>query len=101
MHSYGYKKILVVCGAGIATSTIVVNKVRNELSSLGIRNVYIKQVSIAQLAATVNGYDLLIQITGAPSDYNIPIVSGVPFLTGKGREEALQAIVTILDLNAT
>jgi PTS system galactitol-specific IIB component len=100
MHSHGYKKILVVCGAGIATSTIVVNKVRNELASRGFRNIYIKQVSIAELAGVIGGYDLLIQITGDPANVNIPVVSGVPFLTGRGKEDLLEEIIKLLDLNA-
>lgn len=84
------KRVLVVCGAGVATSTVIAQKVREYLEAEGI-SVKMDQTTVTQLGAA-NDYDLIVSTTELPSNLNTPSVSGRPFLTGVGQDEALEEI---------
>lgn len=92
------KKILVVCGTGTATSTVA-NKIISEyLSSKGIK-VSITQAKVTEISAYIEGMDLLVLMaTGAsvPSDLKVPVIKGLPFLTGIGKEELLKQVEEIV-----
>lgn len=84
------KRILIVCGAGVATSTVVAQKVREYMEDQGI-SIKTEQTTITQLGGA-DDYDLIVSTTELPSDLNTPSVSGRPFLTGVGQEQALEEI---------
>lgn len=92
------KKILVVCGTGTATSTVA-NKIISEyLSSKGIK-VAVTQAKVTEISAYIGGMDLLVLMaTGAsvPSDIKVPVIKGLPFLTGIGKEELLKQVEEIV-----
>ena len=56
------KRVLIACGAGIATSTIVVSKVE-ELVKKHNLDVDIKQIKIAEAAGLQNEADLIVSTT--------------------------------------
>lgn len=88
------KKILVVCGMGVATSTVANKTISDYLASKGIK-VSINQAKVTELAAYAGQVDLIVLMaTGAkiPSNINVPVIKGLPFLTGVGKEEALKQI---------
>ncbi|MGC3362582.1 PTS galactitol transporter subunit IIB, partial [Enterococcus faecalis] len=53
------KRILVACGNGIATSTVVASKVKEYLASHGIE-AETTQTKLMEVPGKVEGYDLLI-----------------------------------------
>lgn len=88
------KKILVACGNGIATSTVVATKVKNYLAEHGVQ-AETNQTKLMEVPGKVAGYDLLIttgQFDGETE--GVPIVRGMSILTGIGMEETMQEILT-------
>lgn len=85
------KRVLIVCGTGIATSTVVADKVRRHLESVGIPAT-VDQTKVAELHRGASGYDLIVATTQMREDIGVPVVAGLPFLTGVGVDQALNEI---------
>ena len=79
------KKIVLACGAGAATSTLVAQKVANLLDANSEAKDYCD-----------DGADLLIATTVAPEGLTCPYVSGVPFMTGMNRVAAEKAVLDVM-----
>lgn len=75
------KKILVACGAGIATSTVVCNKVENLIKDHGL-DAEVVQCKIAEVARLQEGADLIVSTTILPTTYNIPAIIATSYITG-------------------
>ncbi|HLS52864.1 MAG TPA: PTS sugar transporter subunit IIB [Tissierellaceae bacterium] len=92
-------KILVACGAGIATSTMASNKLKEGLKERGkLQGVTIDQCKVAEVASKAQGYDLIVSTTQVPSRVEKPVVNGIPFLTGVGLDDAIEEVIEKLDL---
>lgn len=92
------KKILVACGAGIATSTTVILKIKNLLDSNGYQNQYtIKQIKVSEATGLSDSADFLVSTTAKPGNLNCDFVSGVPFLTGMGKEAIEKEILDLME----
>ena len=95
------KKVLVVCGNGIASSSIMVAALNDYLVEQGI-TAEIDKASLIDLsgeagAARINSYDLLVSSTKIDNPgVTIPVIVGVGLLTGIGEEEVLEEIKTEL-----
>ncbi|MBS7578018.1 MULTISPECIES: PTS sugar transporter subunit IIB [unclassified Enterococcus] len=90
------KRILVACGNGIATSTVVATKVRNFLAEKGVQ-AETTQTKLMEVPGKVQGYDLLIttgQFEGQTGD--VPVVKGMPILTGIGAEQTMLEILQVV-----
>jgi galactitol PTS system EIIB component len=85
------KRVLIVCGTGIATSTVIADKIRTHLAARGI-DARIEQTKVSELVRGVSGYDLVVATTQVPSTVSTPVVQGLPFLTGVGVDDALREI---------
>lgn len=79
------KTVLVACGAGIATSTVVCNRVENLLKDNNI-NAEVVQCKIAEVKSRQAGADLIVSTTILPTTYDIPALSAVAYITGMGME---------------
>jgi len=92
--------VLVLCADGVATSTIALVALREAFEEMDIPADF-SQGRVADAHHTVeNGqYDFIISTAGTVLDVeaDIPILSGVPFLTGIGREQAFETIKEIID----
>ena len=89
------KKLLIACGAGIATSTIVVNKVEELVKKHGL-DVDIKQIKIAEAASLQHEADLIVSTTMLPTTYSIPAIIATNYITGFGEEELDEEILSHL-----
>lgn len=88
------KKIVLACGAGVATSNVVAKKVEDLLNANGYEGKYtISQCAISEAASHCEDADLLIATTVAPEGLKCAYVSGVPFLTGMGKPEAEKQVL--------
>lgn len=85
------KKILFVCATGIATSTVVEEKVCEYLRSQGI-DFDADQRNVGSVPSIADDFDLIIATTQVPYKLNTPVISGLPFLTGFGTDEACEKI---------
>ncbi|MBZ4663592.1 MAG: system, galactitol-specific component [Caloramator sp.] len=93
------KKILVVCGAGVATSTVAINKLKEELEKRGLLNkVTIAQATITQLPDMADNFDLIVTTSNFTQNINKPVVKGLSFITNVGKEKTVDEIIKILQL---
>ncbi|MDN6029314.1 MAG: PTS sugar transporter subunit IIB [Lactobacillus sp.] len=86
------KHILVACGNGIATSTVVATKIRQYLAKEGI-DADTTQTRLTEVPGKVASYDALVttgQFFGETS--GVPYIAGMPLLTGIGTDAALQQL---------
>jgi PTS system galactitol-specific IIB component len=89
------KKLLVICGTGVATSTVVAVKIKEFLLEEGIP-VVISQGKVMDIVRGIEGYDLIVSTTPIPKTVTIPVIQGLPFLTGIGVENTLHQIADAL-----
>jgi PTS system galactitol-specific IIB component len=88
----GKKKIVIICGTGIATSTVVATKVqeicdKNRIPAQIIQGKAVEAQSLCETA------DLVITTTPKLKiNVTAPILNGIPFLNGV-REEELRATI--------
>jgi PTS system galactitol-specific IIB component len=88
------KRVLVLCGNGVATSTVAAKKIKDHLASKGIKADVI-QAKIGELSSYVSSVDVIVLMAmGAqlPKGVDKPLIKGLPFLTGMGIKEALEEI---------
>ena len=89
------KVILIACGAGIATSTVVCDKVEKLLKANGI-DAQIIQCKIGEVASKESEADLIISTTLLPKQYSIPAIKAVGYISGIGMEKLDQEILRLL-----
>lgn len=88
-------KILVACGAGIATSTVVTDKVERLVKEHNI-DAEVQQIKIAEATSLQEGADLIVSTTILPTTYKIPAIIATSYITGMGMEELDEEILSHL-----
>jgi PTS system galactitol-specific IIB component len=88
------KRVLVACGTGIATSTVVTLKIQEALKANNI-DADVVQCKVSEVPMKVDGADLVVTTTEYTND-KVPVIRGLSFLTGIGMEKDLEKIVEIL-----
>lgn len=88
-------RILVACGTGIATSTVVLNKVREELSLRGI-DISVEQCKASEVPSKAAAYDLIVTTTPISGAGETPVFRTLSFLTGIGIDKDIDTIVAKL-----
>jgi len=92
------KLILVACVTGLVTSRTAARKVRKIATRLKWQ-VDVRVVDFRQLGQVAAGADALVLIApSAQPDYGVPILSGLPFLTGFRLEKVVQELEDILNV---
>ena len=86
------KKVLVICGTGVATSTMVASSIKEHCSAHGI-DVEVSQGKVMDLLSGTPDVDVIVATTEVPDSVGVPVVAGLPFLTGIGQEDALAEVV--------
>lgn len=86
------KKILVCCGAGVATSTMVAVRLQELLAAKGVE-VMCEHCKVMEVAGLAERFDLLVSNVAMEHDVGIPVVMGLPFITGIGRDKALEEVI--------
>ena len=89
------KIVVVACGTAIATSTVVAKAIEGACKEAGI-SVKTRQCKAAEVRAQAKGADLIVTTTPIPGDIGVPVIQGLPFLTGIGKEDTLKEIVAAL-----
>lgn len=93
------KRILIVCGSGIATSTVVAGKVRELLGKHGVEH-EVSQASATELRDKLTGIDLIVSTTATPRDLGIHVVSALPYITGVGVDRLEAEILAKLQVSS-
>ena len=73
--------IAIVCGAGIATSALIAEQVREHIASRG-RRVTVVQATVMDLLSSDFHADLVVTTVDLPAALGIPRISGMPLLLG-------------------
>lgn len=87
------KKLLIMCGTGIATSTVVTGKVKEWLNEQNLADkVTLYQSKISEEISRIDDYDIVVSTTIVPDNLKSKVIDGVPLLTGIGTEELFDQI---------
>ena len=90
------KTVIVSCGTAIATSTVAAKAIEEACKAAGI-DVVTKQCKAAEIPVLLEqGADLIVTTSQMRFDPGIPVVKGLPFLTGIGIEAVVKEIIDIL-----
>lgn len=84
--------VLIACGAGIATSTIVALRVENLLKTNRVRAVIV-QCMISEVSSLQTSAKLIISTTIPPKSFDIPVIVATSYITGVGMEKIDQQIL--------
>ncbi len=83
--------IVVSCGTAIATSTHVALKLKEILGERGL-SIHTIQCRVSEVTDYADQADLVVTTAQIPFDLNVPIINGLPFLTGVGIKEVIDSI---------
>lgn len=88
--------VLGVCGSGTVSSTLLADRVKDILEGEKIR---VKAVGVMpQMVAEYverGGVDFIVTTSPIPGKVDVPVIKGVPLLTGFGEDECVQEIINI------
>ncbi|WP_029215013.1 PTS sugar transporter subunit IIB [Kallotenue papyrolyticum] len=86
-------QILILCGTGIATSTVVKARIESALNAAGLsQQVDIRQGKVADVLSGSDA-DLIVATVQVPASVTAPAINAVPLLTGVGMQPVLDRIV--------
>lgn len=86
------KKVLVICGTGVATSTMVATSIKDHCAAQGLE-VTVTQGKVMDLLSGTPDVDVIVATTSVPDTVTVPVVAGLPFLTGIGVDASLAEVV--------
>lgn len=89
------KTVLVACGAGIATSTVVCDRLEELIEKKNL-NAQVIQCKIGEVASKEKEADLIISTTILPKQYSIPAIRSMAYVTGIDEEELDEEVIRIL-----
>ena len=85
------KTILFACGTGVATSTAVNVAVTEAMKARGL-TFNAMQSKTTEVASMADNVDLIVSTTPISASVTVPLVKGLAFLTGIGKDKALDDI---------
>ena len=88
-------RVVVACGAGVATSHAVANKLRKLLGERGVE-ADIRAVSMSDLCEALAGADAYVAVVKPKETFDVPTFNGVAFVTGMGEDEELDRLIATL-----
>ncbi|NDL64311.1 PTS galactitol transporter subunit IIB [Acerihabitans arboris] len=90
------RKVIVACGGAVATSTMAAEEIKELCEENGII-LEIVQCRINEIETYIDGVDLICTTARIDREYgDIPVVHGMPFISGVGIDVLRQEILTIL-----
>ena len=95
------KLIVVACGAGINTSTLGEDMIRERLAAEGMSDVLVKRVLMADIEKYEDEMDIMVSMMKVYREFKCPVVKGLPFLIGTRDEQKalLDQIVELLKVS--
>lgn len=89
-------KIVVACGAGVATSETVANKLRRLLDQEGVKNCNIVATDMRSVDRELGDADAFVYLAQPDKEYDVPVINGVAFLTGIGQKAEMDKLLAIV-----
>ena len=83
------KLIVVACGAGINTSTIAEDSIRERMAKEGFSDVEVKRILMADIEGFVSRTDLILIVSMMKifRKFDVPVIQGMTFLIGSQSEK--------------
>jgi len=83
------KLIVVACGAGINTSTIAEDSIKERIAKEGFADVEVKRILMADIDGYISRPDLIMVVSMMKifRTFDVPIFQGMPFLIGTQEEK--------------
>jgi galactitol PTS system EIIB component len=99
----GRFKILLLCGTGIATSTAVKAKIEQALraKNIPLNTVDIRQGKVADVLHGNVDATLIVATAQVPGSVKVPVINGVPLLTGIGAQAVLDQVLAAVQKGGT
>ena len=92
-------KIVIACGSGVATSTMIAAKVDDLLERLNVK-AQVVQISLNEVESHLNGATMIVTAMGRLEvDSDVPVVVALPYITGLGGETTDAEIEAIIRAN--
>lgn len=88
-------KIVVACGSGVATSTVIASKIKELLDKNDLKG-NIVQCTLHEVDSHVKGATLIVSSMPNLVVKDVPVVVVFPYITGIGVEELNETILAIL-----
>lgn len=88
------KKVIVACGGAVATSTVAANKIVELCKKNGV-DMEICQCRISEIESNLPA-DLIVTTSKVKRDYGVPLITGMPFISGVGVAKTEAAILDVL-----
>lgn len=89
------KKVIVACGGAVATSTVAANAIINLAKANNI-SVEIAQCRISEIPSNLPA-DLVVTTSKVKRDFGVPLITGMPFISGIGTAKTEKAILEVLN----
>lgn len=90
------RKVIVACGGAVATSTLAAEEIKELCEAHGIQ-VEIVQCRINEIETFMDGVHLICTTAKVDRKFgDIPLVHGMPFISGVGMETLRETILTLL-----
>ena len=92
------KRILLICGVGIATSLVIKHKVSEILDKNGFAGTYtLENAKVEEINDIVSDYDLCVSTVGLDKTrFACPLVIGTQLLIDYNTEPVIEEILTVL-----
>ncbi len=81
--------IVVACGAGINTSTIAEDSIKERVAKEGFADVEVKRILMADIDGFLGRSDLIMVVSMMKifRTFQVPVFQGMPFLIGSKQEK--------------
>jgi len=90
------RKIIVACGGAVATSTLAAEEIKELCAAHNIK-VELVQCRINEIETFMDGAHLICTTAKVDRQFgNIPLVHGMPFISGVGMDVLREKILTLL-----
>lgn len=93
----GSLRVIVCCGTSAVTSTVMMNRIQKKAKDAGLKVQVYKCIG-SELRSKTELYkpSLIVTTLHLSGDYGVPLLSGIPYLTGVGANELDAKILEIL-----
>lgn len=89
------KKIIVACAGGVATSTLICDKVENLIRERKL-DAEVYQCRISEIKANLDKACVILCSARLEEHYSVPVLQALPFITGVGLPEMSEKLIQIV-----
>lgn len=88
------RTLLVICALGYATSTMIKKSITEFFAEKGIENWTVDTIGLTMARDRLDEADLIVSSLGLnQAEYKVPVLNGVPLISGIGKDAVLQEIL--------